>query len=98
MKPASSLVRSLSLVAPACLLAFFVTSRVQAQNTATGTNALLHVAPSGNNGVNNTADGADALENDTTGSLNTATGFDALSSNYSTQYNVADGAMRFPIT
>jgi hypothetical protein len=77
MKTTSFSVRSLSLVAAACMLAFF-TSRVHSQNTATGSNALLSVMPNGNNGVDNTADGANALGGDVTGSLNTATGFDAL--------------------
>jgi hypothetical protein len=79
----------LSITAVACLLAFFMTTRAQAQNTATGTNALVSIKLSGSD---NTADGANSLEGDTTGSLNTATGYSALSSNTSGIQNLGAGA------
>jgi hypothetical protein len=57
-------------------------------NTAEGTNALLHLT----SGTFNTANGFDALFSNTTGSFNTATGEGADFSNTTASNNTANGA------
>src|SRR5213080_53964 len=59
-------------------------------NTAEGINALHDVNTAV--GINNTAVGANALTNDTTGSFNVAIGGGALQSNTTGQQNMAIGA------
>jgi len=59
-------------------------------NTAEGNNALFNVNTAV--GINNTAVGASALRDDTTGAYNVAVGSGALSSNTTCSFNMAIGA------
>jgi hypothetical protein len=74
MKPLKKVYRGLparrSLVAMLTLIVACSLSNARAQNTATGVTALTNVTPAGTSGTNNTADGAYALKDDTTGSYN----------------------------
>ena len=61
-------------------------------NTASGTNALYHVQPSGSSGFANSAFGSAALLQNDSGYANAAVGTSALFSNTSGFYNTAVGA------